>query len=170
MTKSNIATAVAVIAGLAVVALFFFIGNPFVGSSASSAAVSQAPSGAGLVAQDEVVGTGATAAVGDTVAVEYVGKLQDGTVFDSSSSHSGITPPCTKAGEYCFTIGAHTVIPGWEMGIQGMKVGGKRLLIIPPELGYGANQMGLIPANSTLIFEVTLDDVVQPGAAPTPVQ
>lgn len=96
--------------------------------------------------QDEVVGTGAAAQAGDMVSVNYTGKLSDGTVFDTSV---GKAP-------FQFTLGAGQVIPGWDQGLVGMQVGGKRLLIIPPELGYGSVDYGPIPANSTLTFEVEL--------------
>jgi len=107
-----------------------------------------APSGGGtLVVEDLVVGTGATAAVGDTVTVNYVGTLTNGTKFDSSYD----------AGKpFSFRIGAGTVIAGWEQGVPGMKVGGKRRLTIPPSLAYGSTARGPIPANSTLLFDVDL--------------
>jgi len=107
-----------------------------------------APSGGGaLVSEDLVVGTGATAAVGDTVTVNYVGTLTNGTKFDSSYD----------AGKpFSFRIGAGTVIAGWEQGVPGMKVGGKRRLTIPPSLAYGSTARGPIPANSTLLFDVDL--------------
>jgi FKBP-type peptidyl-prolyl cis-trans isomerase len=106
------------------------------------------PSGGGtLVVEDLVVGTGATAAVGDTVTVNYVGTLTNGTKFDSSYD----------AGKpFSFRIGAGTVIAGWEQGVPGMKVGGKRRLTIPPSLAYGSTARGPIPANSTLLFDVDL--------------
>ena len=173
MNKTQLTTAIAVVAGLVVVAIFFFVTNPFASSSAASSANTLSAtqgSTAGLVAQDETVGTGAAAQQGDTVAVQYVGKLQDGTVFDQSSAHTQVMPGCTKAGELCFTVGAAQMIPGVDEGVVGMKVGGKRLLIIPPTLGYGANAVGPIPANSTLIFEITLDSITPPGSAPTPAQ
>ena len=96
---------------------------------------------------DLKVGTGATAKTGDTVTVHYVGTLTNGTKFDSSRDKN--TP-------FTFTLGAGTVIQGWEQGIPGMKVGGLRRLTVPPMLGYGENAYGSIPASSTLIFEVEL--------------
>jgi len=101
-----------------------------------------------LEMQDTVVGTGATAVAGKQVTVNYVGELTDGTVFDSSLN-PGRTP-------FTFTLGAGQVIQGWDMGVAGMKVGGKRILVIPASLGYGAQAVGPIPANSTLIFQVEL--------------
>jgi FKBP-type peptidyl-prolyl cis-trans isomerase len=102
----------------------------------------------GLKIEDTVVGTGAEAKPGDTVTVHYTGYLTDGTKFDSSLD---------SGQPFQFTIGQGRVIPGWEQGIPGMKVGGKRKLTIPPELGYGAQGAGSdIPPNATLVFEVEL--------------
>ena len=102
----------------------------------------------GLQIQDEVVGTGTQAKSGDSVTVNYVGTLTNGTKFDSSYDRN--TPFTTQ-------IGVGQVIKGWDEGIVGMKVGGKRKLIIPPALGYGDQGAGAaIPPNSTLIFEVEL--------------
>lgn len=105
----------------------------------------------GLKIEDLIVGTGAEAAVGSTVSVHYTGTLLNGTKFDSSVD---------RGQPFSFTIGKGSVIQGWEQGIQGMKVGGKRKLTIPPALAYGDRAMGnVIPANSTLLFEVDLLDV-----------
>lgn len=114
------------------------------------AAVGTAPSGNPLSIQDTLVGTGAEAKTGDTVTVHYVGKLTDGTTFDSSVD---------RGEPFTFTLGAGQVIRGWDEGLVGMKVGGTRMLTISPEFGYGANAVGPIPANSTLIFEVQLISV-----------
>ncbi len=118
------------------------------GSAASNPQLS-ADNTAQLVAQDEAVGTGAEAALGSTITVNYTGKFQNGTVFDTSVGKQPFT----------FQLGAGQVIPGWDQGLQGMKVGGKRLLIIPSSLGYGSQDYGPIPGNSTLIFEVELLNV-----------
>ena len=107
-----------------------------------------APTGGGtLVIEDLVVGTGATAVAGDTLTVHYVGTLTNGTKFDSSYDRG--TP-------YVFQVGAGRVIAGWDQGVPGMKVGGKRRLTIPPSLAYGSQANGSIPANSTLLFDVDL--------------
>jgi FKBP-type peptidyl-prolyl cis-trans isomerase len=104
-----------------------------------------------LAIRDVTVGTGAEATSGKQVTVNYVGMLPDGTVFDASARHG---EPIT------FALGAGQVIPGWEQGIAGMKVGGKRQLVIPPNLAYGARGAGsVIPPNATLLFEVELLDV-----------
>ncbi|OGC84365.1 peptidylprolyl isomerase [Candidatus Adlerbacteria bacterium RIFCSPHIGHO2_12_FULL_53_18] len=102
--------------------------------------------GGQLLVQDEVVGTGAEASIGSIVSVHYTGMFQDGAVFDSSE---GGQP-------FQFVIGAGQVIPGWDQGLQGMRVGGTRLLVIPPDLAYGAQGYGPIPPNATLVFEVEL--------------
>lgn len=104
-----------------------------------------------LTVTDTVVGTGAEAKSGQQVTVQYVGMLPDGTVFDASSKHA------ETAKGFTFALGAGQVIKGWDMGVAGMKVGGKRRLIIPPSYGYGAQGAGnVIPPNATLIFDVEL--------------
>lgn len=101
----------------------------------------------GLKIQDLKVGEGKEAKTGDTVTVNYLGTLENGTKFDSSYDRN---QPFTTQ------IGVGAVIKGWDEGIPGMKIGGKRKLIIPAELGYGAQAAGTIPPNSVLIFEVEL--------------
>lgn len=93
-------------------------------------------------------GTGEAVAAGDAATVHYTGTFTDGKVFDSS---------VTRGVPFTFTLGAQQVIPGWEQGVAGMKVGEKRRLTIAPELAYGAQGVpGAIPPNSTLVFEVEL--------------
>lgn len=100
--------------------------------------------------EDTVVGTGTVVGEGNKVSVQYRGKLIDGTEFDSSYSRN--SEPLE------FVVGAGQMIPGFDYGVKGMKVGGTRMITIPPELGYGNRaQGGKIPANSTLIFEVTME-------------
>jgi FKBP-type peptidyl-prolyl cis-trans isomerase len=101
---------------------------------------------------DVKVGTGAEAKNGDTVSVLYTGSLDDGTVFDASAKH-GNQPLSFTLG----STGPGSVIEGWNLGVVGMKVGGTRELVIPPELGYGAQGYpGVIPPNATLHFTVQL--------------
>lgn len=101
-----------------------------------------------LKIEDLVVGQGAEAQQGSTVSVHYTGTLTDGKKFDSSLD---------RGRPFSFQIGAGRVIQGWEQGVAGMKIGGKRKLTIPPELGYGARGFPpVIPANATLVFEIEL--------------
>ena len=104
----------------------------------------------GLQYTDDQVGTGAVAEPGKNVSVHYTGWLMNGTKFDSSRD---------RGQPFTFPLGAGRVIKGWDEGVAGMRVGGKRTLIIPPDLGYGSRATGPIPANSTLKFEVELLDV-----------
>lgn len=100
-----------------------------------------------LVVDDVVVGGGKEAKVGDTVVVHYVATTQDGVKFDSSYD---------RGEPFSFTLGEGKVIQGWEKGILGMRVGGDRILVVPPSMAYGNNQVGPIPPNSTLVFAVEL--------------
>lgn len=105
----------------------------------------------GLQYEDLVPGTGASPTRGQTAVVHYTGWLTDGTKFDSSLD---------RGQPFSFPVGAGRVIQGWDEGVATMKVGGKRRLTIPSELGYGARGAGgVIPPNATLIFEVELLDI-----------
>jgi len=99
---------------------------------------------------DVAQGTGAVAANGNTLSVGYRGWLTDGKEFDESYSRNQ---------PFSFVMGAHSVIAGWEQGLMGMKVGGKRRLVIPPVVGYGDAATGSIPADSLLVFDVELVSV-----------
>lgn len=158
MPRKN--TYIAVAVALVVVGVFIFLGffgmtgtAPQQPQSAETEAqqlladISRSGSVSELKIIDTVVGTGAEASAGDTVTVNYVGILHDGTVFDASQN---------RGEPFSFTLGAGQVIKGWDLGVAGMKVGGTRLLAIPAELGYGERAIGKIPANSTLIFQVEL--------------
>lgn len=143
---------IAVSLSLIFLAYILFAGSfvNFLGSLNSS----RVPGSPAMLAVEEMtVGVGAIAVPGDTLTVHYVGTLSNGVVFDSSLDRK---IPIT------FVLGAGQVIRGWEEGLIGMRVGGKRLLTIPPEYGYGEGGAGAIPPNSTLIFEVELLDVKKP--------
>ena len=106
----------------------------------------------GLKFEDLAMGDGAAAVAGQTVEVHYTGWLESGTKFDSSVD---------RGDTFEFKLGAGQVIKGWDEGVAGMKIGGKRKLTIPPQLGYGARGAGgVIPPNATLIFDVELISIV----------
>ena len=108
--------------------------------------MSSTPSG--LIVEDINIGDGAAAAAGQKVTVHYTGWLTNGTKFDSSRDRND---------PFVFPLGGGRVIKGWDEGVPGMKVGGKRKLTIPPALGYGVRGAGsVIPPNATLVFEVEL--------------
>lgn len=160
---------IAVVVAVVVVAIFIFLGFFGVGSTNQQPAVPQGVSAAqdllndisktGKVSQlsviDTVVGTGAEAKSGDTITVNYIGVLPNGTVFDASQNHGQ---------PFTFGLGGGQVIKGWDQGLVGMKVGGTRLVAIPPELAYGDRAVGQIPANSSLIFQVELVSIGAPAA------
>ena len=162
-------TGIAVALALAVVILFFILPGlwPFggpqqaPGEQANTQITTQPDTSAPMTTADklevtdETVGTGAAVAAGDTVTVNYVGSLTNGTVFDASANHGSTG--------FSFTLGVGQVIKGWDEGIAGMKVGGKRKLVIPAELAYGSQGAGnVIPPNATLVFEVELLKVQKP--------
>lgn len=98
-------------------------------------------------AEDLQVGEGVAAVAGDFLTVHYTGRLADGRVFDSSYDRNE---------PYTFRLGARAVIPGWDQGLVGMRVGGMRRLTIPPALAYGSQGSGPIPPNATLQFDIEL--------------
>lgn len=159
-------TSIAVALAVAVTFGFFAFGSPFAPLQGTSETVLQTEQAASttvttsptmdipaelpkeLTITDVVIGTGAEAKPGTTVAVNYVGMLPDGTVFDASAN---------RGEPIVFQLGAGRVIRGWDEGLVGMKVGGKRQLIIPADMAYGNQAVGdIIPANATLLFEVEL--------------
>ncbi len=153
LPKKKIVPALAVAIGIVAVIVayaFFSPAGKLTTEKVSEKATAQTvTTGSGLKYTDLIVGTGPSPTTGQEVTVHYVGTLTDGTKFDSSRDHG--TP-------FTFTIGTHQVIKGWDEGVLTMKVGGKRNLIVPPELGYGAagTPGGPIPPNATLNFEVEL--------------
>lgn len=158
----NTKVIIGVIVVVIIIGGLFFVLRGSAGAPIPAPAAATASSTPQVQGQDVSVGTGATASPGDTVSVLYVGKLSDGTVFDSSAAH-GNTP-------LSFTLGTNSLIAGFQIGVNGMKVGGERLLSIPATLGYGAQDVKdasgkvIIPANSTLVFDVKLVDV-KPGTS-----
>ena len=147
---------IAVIVSLVLLAYLLFSG-PIISlfnlsNESSNAEVEQT----GLAVEELAVGTGSLVEPGDTLTVHYVGTLSDGRVFDSSLDRN--TP-------FTFELGVGAVIRGWDEGLIGMRVGGRRRLIIPPEYGYGKQSGGAIPPNSTLMFEVELLDAQKPSSS-----
>lgn len=167
MTKNFIA---AVIIGVLVLFIFAYFIFDLNGSSAATSSSSIGPSAIvinqvtpaktnnpstststpkNLQIVEEKIGTGTAVKKGDTVEINYVGTLTNGKVFDASAKDG-------SGGPFSTQIGVGQVIKGWDEGIIGMKVGGERKLVIPPSLAYGSQQVGSIPPNSTLIFQVQL--------------
>ncbi|MCU0660203.1 MAG: FKBP-type peptidyl-prolyl cis-trans isomerase [Candidatus Pacebacteria bacterium] len=101
-------------------------------------------------------GSGPGIKSGEVAVVNYTGRLEDGTVFDSN-----VDPAFGHTVVFEFVIDEGAVIKGWDIGVKGMKVGEKRTLVLPPELGYGSSSIGLIPPNATLIFDVELLEIKQ---------
>jgi FKBP-type peptidyl-prolyl cis-trans isomerase len=100
-----------------------------------------------MVIDDVKLGVGEQVQKGDTIAVHYIGRLQNGQEFDNSR---------TRGETFEFKVGSGMVIKGWDEGVIGMQIGGERILVIPPEMAYGENGVGPIPSNATLIFSVEL--------------
>ena len=103
-----------------------------------------------LIIDDIRIGTGPAVVSGDTLVVDYIGSTATGIQFDSSYA---------RGEPFIFTVGGGTVIEGWEKGLIGMKVGGQRIIVIPPEMGYGNRQVGTISPNSVLVFAVELLEI-----------
>ena len=140
MTKAIV---ILIIAAIAVAAVLFIV----LSSGNRSSTSGEVTTASGLQYIDEVVGTGESPKQGQQVTVHYTGTLENGTKFDSSVD---------KGQPYTFRIGTGVVIKGWDEGIMTMKVGGKRRLIVPANLAYGAAGRPGIPPNATLFFEVEL--------------
>ena len=106
----------------------------------------------GLIIENMEIGDGTEAQDYNKVVVNYTGKLEDGSIFDSSLNPG--------RGPFTFTLGVGSVIKGWDIGVKGMKVGGRRRLTVPPELGYGDKGAGsVIPPGAILIFDIDLLEV-----------
>lgn len=147
-SKEAIAIGVAVIILLGLV-LFenpISSGINFRSKDQTAGSAAQSEGAKALLITDSVTGTGNEAVAGKTVSVNYTGKFTNGQTFDSNV---GKTP-------FDFILGSGQVIPGFDKGVQGMKVGGKRIITVPPSEAYGNQQIGPIPANSTLVFEIEL--------------
>jgi FKBP-type peptidyl-prolyl cis-trans isomerase len=155
MSKDNKTTLVVIgiILLIAVVLVFYFVLKPRETKAPTNNGAAIVNNINNQTAMDQVKieilkqGEGAEAKAGDSLTVNYVGTLEDGTKFDSSIDRNE---------PFVFTLGVGQVIQGWDQGMAGMKVGEKRKLTIPASLGYGDRAVGPIPANSTLIFEVDL--------------
>jgi FKBP-type peptidyl-prolyl cis-trans isomerase len=149
--KTSIAVGISIIVILVMVGGAGLVNN-FIGSDNNKNEMAQQDENAlaQIDQKDLTVGTGDVAVLGKTVKVHYTGVFADGKKFDSSRD---------RGVPFEFTLGAGMVIKGWDIGVEGMKVGGKRLLVIPPDFAYGPNAYGPIPGNSTLIFEVELLEV-----------
>jgi peptidylprolyl isomerase len=145
----NKVIAISLIALLAVAAVVYVLSSTRSSSSPpSDSRGEEVATASGLKYIDEVVGTGNSPSLGKTVSVHYTGTLQNGTKFDSSYD---------RGQPFSFPIGMGRVIKGWDEGVMTMKEGGKRKLIIPPDLGYGSRGYPPnIPGNATLVFEVNL--------------
>ncbi|MEO5635201.1 MAG: FKBP-type peptidyl-prolyl cis-trans isomerase [Candidatus Paceibacterota bacterium] len=144
--KKNMSLIVSGLICLAVVAVLVFI------SMNKSTDTNMDSNNNGVTATDNGSGASDVAKAGDTVSMNYTGRLQDGTVFDSN-----VDPKFNHAEPLVFKLGTGQVIPGWDKGIVGMKVGEKKTLTIAPEDAYGASGIpGAIPPNSTLVFDVEL--------------
>lgn len=144
----NTGTWIAITLAVIVALVFMFFGSGMFSSEPfEEVTLSPNQEQSQLMITDTEAGTGKEVVEGSTVTVSYVGRFEDGRVFDASANHGG---------SFTFTLGVDPVIEGWKQGLIGMKEGGKRTLTVPPELGYGANQYGPIPGNSTLIFDIEL--------------
>lgn len=165
MRKLTLSEWIALVIAMIVVSYFFFFDGKLFSleSEIKSSAINLATSTntntmsensytlPGIQITDSVVGTGEEAVAGKTVVVNYTGSFADGKIFDSS---------IPRGEPFAFMLGAGQVIQGWDEGVAGMKVGGKRTLVISPEKAYGERGAGaVIPPNTTLIFEVELLDV-----------
>lgn len=152
--STSVKQLIAVFLGIAVVAVLFIFGNVYFGGGFFNNSGDMTgennittEDGDGLVIEDKEAGAGQLARAGQLLSVHYTGTLENGVKFDSSLD---------RGEPFQFVLGAGQVIKGWDRGLSGMRVGGKRHLVIPPGLAYGEREIGSIPPNSTLIFDVEL--------------
>ena len=163
MNNKTIAVMVVVI--ILIAAAGYYVFGKYSSSGSGDAPAQDQKTENVVQAQDTTVGTGAQASANSVVSVLYVGKLSDGTVFDSSEAHGN--EPLT------FQLGTPGIIAGFQIGINGMKEGGERVMVIPASFGYGTEDVKdadgkvIIPANSTLVFGVKLLKVEPAPAADT---
>ena len=136
--------------------LVILIALVFAGACGSSSTSPSTSVNVAFSATDLTVGTGATATSGRLVTMNYTGWLYDASKTDNKGTQFDTS---TGRGAFAFVLGVGQVIAGWDQGVPGMKVGGKRRLIIPPSLGYGSAGTGPIPGNATLVFDVELVSV-----------
>jgi peptidylprolyl isomerase len=160
--KKNMNIVLAVVICLAVAGVLIFISINNKANMANNNVNNPVGGTENIIPTTNPVGNGSASAgtvakSGDTVSMNYTGRLQDGTVFDSN-----VDPKFKHVEPFVFTLGVGQVIPGWDKGIVGMKVGEKKTLTVSPVDGYGANGVpGVIPPNSTLIFDVELLGIKQ---------
>ena len=138
---------IAVFIAIFVIGFFFIFGQGLISIFTNNETAIFMPQSQDVLIDDVLIGGGETANSGDRITVHYTGRFVDGQVFDSSVD---------RGEPFQFVLGVGNVIEGWDKGITGMRVGGKRTISIPPELGYGMNDYGIIPGGSTLIFEIEL--------------
>ena len=159
MDKKRILIDIAIIAIISLIGMLVYLAIPKSAASPSESTINNLPTSSTTMPENSAQlnisvikeGSGVPAKNGDTLLVHYTGTLEDGTVFDSSIPRGKPFP---------VTLGKGEVIPGWELGLLGMKVGEERKLVIPPELAYGkAGIPGVIPGNATLIFDVQLLEI-----------
>jgi FKBP-type peptidyl-prolyl cis-trans isomerase len=153
MTHLNQKEWVAVFVSLFVVGFFFIFGGTLLNAYKQNSVASITLAQPKTTVEDVVIGGGDTVVSGSRVTVNYVASFEDGTVFDSSIARNE---------PFQFVVGSGQVIPGLDEAIVGMRVGGKRVITIPPELGYGLQDYGPIPGGSILVFDIELLKVEKP--------
>jgi FKBP-type peptidyl-prolyl cis-trans isomerase FkpA len=132
---------------------FLFAALAVLAGAGAACVGSTSPTGAAFSQTDLRLGTGATAASGNTLSVNYTGWLYDPSKADLKGLQFDTSLNTTA---FSFALGSGQVIPGWDQGLTGMRVGGLRRLVVPPSLAYGTSRSGPIPANATLVFDIEL--------------